>query len=132
LQRLQPAVRFELRAKGDLIALSEWEVTEPLWVHNLGYHSQTLRRIGAQEQFISARRKLTHSMPNETRENERPRRKLSEAFAKDVRDGEEYRYKQSIAIIESMSEEVELNFPNEDSGIPKHKKSREQPTRRCG
>jgi hypothetical protein len=118
-----PAVFFELRAKqGDLIALSEWEVTEPLWMHNLGYHPGALRRIGAQEQHISMRHKLTHSIPNETRENEKLRRQVSETFTKDVRDGEEYRYKQSIAIIESMSEEVQLDFPDGDGEIPKHKK----------
>jgi hypothetical protein len=117
------AVFFELHAKqGDLIALSEWEVTEPLWVHNLGYHPHALRRIGAQEQHISMRHELTHSIPNETRENEKLRRKVSETFTKDVRDGEEHRYKQSIAIIESMSEEVQLDFPDDDEELPKHKK----------
>lgn len=118
-----PAVFFELHAKqGDLIALSEWEVTEPLWMHNLGYHPHVLRRIGAQEQHISMRHELTHPIPNETRENEKVRRKLSEAFTTDVRDGEEYRYKQSIAIIESMSEEVQLDFPDGNNEVPKHEK----------
>jgi hypothetical protein len=39
-----------------------------------------------------------------------------------VRDGEAYRYKQSIAIIESLSEEVQLDFPDGDREMPKHKK----------
>jgi len=118
-----PAVFFELHARqGDLIALSEWEVTEPLWMHNLGYHPHALRRIGAQKQHVSMRRTLTHAIPNETRQNEKLRRALSEAFTSDVREGEEYRYKQSIAIIESMSEEVQFDFPDDGSELPKHKK----------
>jgi hypothetical protein len=46
--RAPEAVFYELRAKeGDLIALSEWEVTEPLWMHNLGFQEDALRRLGA-------------------------------------------------------------------------------------
>jgi hypothetical protein len=36
-------VFFEIHAKeGDLVAVSEWTATEPLWVHNLGYHPDAL------------------------------------------------------------------------------------------
>jgi hypothetical protein len=41
-------VFFELHAKpGDLIALSEWALTEPLWMHNLGYHPGSLDKMSA-------------------------------------------------------------------------------------
>jgi len=51
-----PAVFYELHAKqGDLFALSEWETTEPLWFHNLGFHPEALRKIRAQEQHIAMR-----------------------------------------------------------------------------
>ncbi|MGC1359340.1 MAG: hypothetical protein WA851_26790 [Xanthobacteraceae bacterium] len=39
-------VFFELRAKaGDCIALSEWAVVEPMWMHNLGFHQDALQRL---------------------------------------------------------------------------------------
>lgn len=119
-----PAVFFELHAqKGDFIALSEWEVTEPLWMHNLGYHPRALQRIGAQQQSVVMRHAVTHAIRNETRQNEKLHHQLSEAFTCDVRVGEEYRYKQSIAIIESMSENVELQFPSHGgSEMPKRNK----------
>lgn len=66
-------------------------------------------------------REITHAIPNETRQNKKLRRALSEAFPRYVREGKEYRYKQSIAIIKSTSEEVQLHFPDDDSGLPKYK-----------
>jgi hypothetical protein len=118
-----PAVFFELNARvHDLIALSEWEVTESLWMHNLGYHHQVLQRIGSQPQNIAGRRALTHAIPNETAKNEKLRRALSDAFTCDVHEGIEYRYKQSIAIIESMSDEVKHNFDNVADDFPRRNK----------
>jgi len=91
------AVFFELRAKkGDRIALSRWDVLEPLWMHNLGYHRLSLQKIGARDH------RLTDLIHNETKENEQLRRRLSLAFTKDIREGQEYKYKQSIAINELL------------------------------
>jgi hypothetical protein len=53
------AVFFELRAKkGDRIALSRWDVVEPLWMHNLGYHPVSLQRIGANDRRLTNLTKL--------------------------------------------------------------------------
>ena len=42
----EPPVLYEMRAKrDDLIALSECELIEPLWVHNLGYHDDALDNL---------------------------------------------------------------------------------------
>jgi hypothetical protein len=96
-----PGVFYELRAKaGDFIALSEWEVTEALWMHNLGFDQSTLQQMGTQNQNIFLRQQLLNPIPNETRTNKKMRRELSKAFAADVPEGQEYRYKQSIAISE--------------------------------
>jgi hypothetical protein len=103
-----PAVFFELQAKqGDLIALSEWGVAEPFWMHNLGYHQDALRRIGTSDVGMPQRQRLTNPSPNETKENANLRRRLSLAFTKDVREGEEYKYKQSIAINELLFDKAE-------------------------
>jgi hypothetical protein len=41
-------VLLELRVKsGDSVALSEWGLTEPLWMHSLGYHPDTLAAMSA-------------------------------------------------------------------------------------
>ena len=96
-----PSVFFELRAKaGDRVALSEWKVTESLWMHHVGYHQDALRRIGAAD--YPQRRRLIHPIANETKENGRLRRLLSLAFTEDVHDSEEYKYKKSIAIHELL------------------------------
>jgi hypothetical protein len=103
-----PAVVFELRAKkGDLIAVSQWEVAEPLWMHNLGYHQDALRRIGTSDIAITQRQALINSIPNESRENANLRRQLSSTFTKDIREGDEYKYKQSIAINELLFDKAE-------------------------
>jgi hypothetical protein len=96
-----PAVFYELRAKqGDIIALSEWEQTEPLWMHNLGYHEAVLRKMGVRN--FGIRSQLTNAIPNETKENAKLKFQLSRAFTEDIVDGQEYRYKQSIAINELL------------------------------
>ncbi len=101
-----PAVVYELRAKqGDLIALSEWEVREPLWMHNVGYHQDALARIGVTD--VSRRLPLVHSIPNESKENAKLRHELSLAFTAEVPEGYEYRYKQSIAIKEVLLDDAE-------------------------
>jgi hypothetical protein len=112
-----PAVVYELRAKqGDLIALSEWEVGEPLWMHNLGYHQDALASIGATD--MSMRLPLVHSIPNESAENARLRRQLSLAFIEDVTEGYQYRYKQSITIKEVLLDKAEPFEPQPNG--PKH------------
>jgi hypothetical protein len=70
--RAAPSVFFEIHAKeGDTIALSRWIITEPLWMRNLGYHPDALRRMGAP---IGPRSRLVNPIPNETKFNERLRR----------------------------------------------------------
>jgi hypothetical protein len=87
-----PAVFYELSAKqGDFIPPSEWETTEPLWIHNLGFHPEALRKIGAQDQHIVMPHQ-TNSIPNETKKNSLMRQRISEAFTADVPPGKPYRY----------------------------------------
>lgn len=120
-----PAVFYELHAKqGEFFALSTWELIEPLWVHNLGYHPEALRQVGAQHNSIAMRSLVTNSIPNESKKNRKIRHKLSRAFTADVPAEKEYRYKLSIAINESLSEEVSYPFPSpdRDPGAPRHKK----------
>jgi hypothetical protein len=94
-------VFFEIHAKeGDFIALSEWAVTEPLWMHNLGYHPDALDRMGAP--VPAQRSPLINPIPNETNRNYRLRRRMSLAFTRDVPDGAECRYKETIAINELL------------------------------
>jgi hypothetical protein len=94
-------VFYELKArKGDLIAVSEWEVAERLWMHNLGYHQDALRRMGAPD--AAMRPRFTNPIPNESKKNFKLRCQLSLAFTEDIRDNQEYRYKQSIAINELL------------------------------
>lgn len=96
-----PPVFFELRSKqGDRIALSEWVITEPIWMHNLGYHADALRQLGAPH--LAARMPLIDPIENETRSNAQLRRQLSLAFTEEVRPGAEYRYKKTIAINEVL------------------------------
>jgi hypothetical protein len=109
-----PAVFYELQAKaGQRIALSTWELIEPLWMHNLGFHGDSLRRIGAR--IVGPRLRLTDPIPNETKTNAALRRQLSEAFTEKVDDGQEYRYKLSIAINELLfgdAEPLATNIPD--------------------
>jgi hypothetical protein len=94
-------VFFEIHAKeGDLIALSEWAVTEPLWMHNLGYHPDALAKMGAPAP--PQRSGLISPIPNETNRNYRLRHRMSLAFTQDVPEGAEYRYKETIAINELL------------------------------
>jgi hypothetical protein len=94
-----PGVFFELKASaGSRIAFSQWEVMEPLWMHNLGYHADALARLGAIP--IDLRLALTEPISNETRWNRRLRTQVALAFTEDVPEGQEYRYQQSVAIKE--------------------------------
>ncbi len=116
-----PPVFYELHAQqGELFGFSEWETTEPLWVHNLGFHPRALMRIGAQPETIDLRYQITHAIPDETKVNEKLRYQISKAFTADVPKGKEYRYKQTIAINKSLSEVVHVggNF----LGAPKNPK----------
>jgi RES domain len=104
-----PGVFYELKVhEGDRIAFSEWEVIKPLWMHNLGYHSDALARLGAAPN--SARRPLTEPIPDETQRNERLRKKVALAFTANVTPGFEYRYKQSVALTEFWCEHQQ-NLP---------------------
>lgn len=103
---------YELHAKqGDLVALSFWEVMEPLWLHNLGFHPDTLRQLGAQEHSIVGREQLINAIPDESEANNKIRGDFSRIFAQDVPDEKRYLYKQSIAINEFL-DEFEITFPD--------------------
>lgn len=105
---------YELRArKGEHIAFSHWKVTEPLWMHNLGYHKDALSRMGAAA--VAPRSYLTEPIRNETRQNNRLRKQVALAFTEDVRSGQEWRYKQSIALSEFWCEHEEA-LPIEPGG----------------
>jgi hypothetical protein len=94
--RRAPPVFYELRVKaGDRIALSEWQVKESFWFHNLGYHEAALQRLGGES--TPQRAALTHPIPYESRFNRKLRRKLSLAFTDLIESENEYRYKQTVA-----------------------------------
>jgi hypothetical protein len=104
--RAAPAVYYELHAKpGHRIAVSTWEFIEPLWMHNLGYHADSLRRIGGP--IDDQRLRLTNPIADETKFNSQLRRQLSEAFTEDVQEGQEERYKLPIAINEVLFDGAE-------------------------
>ena len=112
-----PAPFYELHAKqGDLVGLSFWEVMEPLWLHNLGFHPSTLREIGAQECSIVGREQLIKAIPDESEANNKIRGEFSRIFAQYVPDEKSYLYKQSIAINEFL-DEFEICFPD-GPGMP--------------
>jgi hypothetical protein len=112
--RAAPSVYFEIHAKkGDTIALSKWQVTEPIWMRNLGYHASALQRMGAP---IAPRSRLVNAIPNETKFNERLRKALSLACTEDVHEGEEYRYKLSIAINELLFDGAQVVPSNHPKG----------------
>jgi hypothetical protein len=101
-----PPVFFELHAAaGDRIALSEWNLTEPIWMHHLGFDEAALRRLGGLR--APARPQLIQPIPWETKENAKLRRLLSLAFTKDTSGGREYRYKLSVAINELLFDKAE-------------------------
>jgi hypothetical protein len=109
-----PGVFYELKAhEGSRIAFAEWEVTERLWMHNLGYHADALVRLGAAPN--TARLPLTEPIPNETVHNKRLRKKVALAFTVDVPTGFEYRYKQTVALTEFWCEHHQL-LPVYDDG----------------
>lgn len=112
-----PAPFYELHAKqGDLVSLSFWEVMEPLWLHNLGFHPDTLAELGAQERSIVDRGNLIHAIPEEIETNNNIRVIFSRIFAQKISEEKSYRYKQSIAINEFL-DEFEVLFPN-GPGMP--------------
>jgi hypothetical protein len=103
--RAAAAVYYEIHAKpGQRVAVSTWEFIEPLWMHNLGYHEDSLRRIGGPAD--GQRLRLTNPIANETKFNAHLRRQLSEAFTEDVGEGQEERYKLPIAINEVLFDDA--------------------------
>jgi hypothetical protein len=114
-----PPVFFELRAKaGQRIALSQWAVNEPIWMHNLGYHQDALRRLGGPNTPL--RHHFLNSIPGESKENLQLRRLLSLAFTADVSRGREYRYRLSVAIHELLfgkAEPIPLRPGGPKSGL---------------
>jgi hypothetical protein len=109
-------VFFELHAKaGDRIALSEWQPSENLWMNNLGYHAEALKRLGAP--VPPQRLPLVNPIPDEAPRNSRLRQRMSLAFTQDVPDDAKYRYKESIAINELLFDKAEP-FPILGNGAP--------------
>jgi hypothetical protein len=109
----EPPVIYELKARrGDRIALSEWETTESLWIHGLGYHDDAFRQ---KRLLMGPRHQLNMPIPNESRFNGELRRKFSLALAEDVQQGDEYKYKLTVAINELLFDEAEP-IPNHPGG----------------
>lgn len=101
-----PACFYEIGAQpGQRIALSEWSVSKPLWMHNLGFHPEALRRLGVID--LETRAQFTAPIPDETKANARLRLQLSLAFTEKVLTDESFRYKQSIAIFENLFDGAE-------------------------
>lgn len=96
-----PAVYYEIHAKaGDRVAVSTWELIQPVYMHNLGFHPKTLKQIGGP--MDGSRQRFANPIPNETVSNAKLRHQLSEAFTEDVPDGQEWKYKLPIAINEVL------------------------------
>ena len=104
--RAAPAVFYEVRARaGDTIALSEWGLSEQLWMHNLGYHPDALKHLGTPAEIT--RPQLSAPIPGESAEHARVRRRLSMSFAAEVQPRQDYRYKLSVAISETFFDGAE-------------------------
>jgi hypothetical protein len=109
-----PGVFYELKAReGSRIGWSEWEVMEPLWMHNLGYGEDALTLMGAA--FNNERLPLVEPFPNETSHSRNLRKKVALAFTVDVPAGNEYLYKQSVALTEFWCEH-DQKFPSIPGG----------------
>jgi len=103
-----PACFYEIKSQPDThVALSEWVVTKPFWMHNLGYHAQALQRLGVTE--LGMRAMLAYPLENESKENIRTRLRLSLSFTDEIEDGEQwnYRYKRSVAVFELLFDRAE-------------------------
>lgn len=101
-----PPVFYESRAgAGDRIALSGWNITQPIWMHNLGFHQDALRKLGGPN--VPLRTPFVDPIPNETRENEKMRRAMSRAFTEVIEPDREYRYKRTVAITELLFDKAE-------------------------
>ena len=100
-------VFYEMRAQpGQRFAFSTWRVTEPLWMHDLGFHPDVLRRLGTSA--VGNRPWMAEPIPNETARNRRLRRQVAQAFAVDVPAGADQFYKQSVAIAEFWMDHEEV------------------------
>ena len=96
-----PAVYYEIHSKvGNHIVVSTWELREPAFLHNLGFHPKSMRRIGGGSAW--PRGVFADPVPNETKRNAKLREQLSEAFTEDVSKDQEWRYKLPIAINEVL------------------------------
>lgn len=96
-------VFYEMRAQpGWHVAFSAWRVTEPLWMHDLGFHPDVMHRLGTSA--VGNRAWMAQPIPDETARNRRLRKRVAEAFAVDVRPGAEHLYKQSVALSEFWTE----------------------------
>ena len=96
-----PAVYYEIHSKvGNHIVVSTWELREPAFLHNLGFHPKSMRRIGGDRP--GRVESFADPVPNETKRNAKLREQLSEAFTEDVSKDQEWRYKLPIAINEVL------------------------------
>ncbi|WP_300299063.1 recombinase family protein [Ferrovibrio sp.] len=107
---------YELHAEaGQTYAVSEWVLTEPLWMLNLGYHRDALHQLGGV--VNPSRRFVNPAVENENSPNEILRRRIALNFVDDVQRGSEHRYKQTIAINELLAS---IPFPFQtDDGVPR-------------
>jgi len=111
-------VFFEIHVReGDMIAVSEWAVSEPLWMHNLGFHPETLEQLGG-----PIRPSFSSPIPRETNRNERLRRAMSMAFTARVLQGDEHLYKETIAINELLFDRASP-IPARDHGGPSDRRA---------
>jgi hypothetical protein len=100
-----PAIYYEIHAKaGDRVVVSTWDLIEPVYMHNLGFHPKSLKQIGAPSG--GPRMRFANPIPNESKFNANLRQKLSDAFTEDVPEGYEWRYKLSIAINELLFDDA--------------------------
>jgi len=109
-----PTVYFEIDAKaGDRVVVSTWEYVDPVYMHNLGFHPSSLKRIGGM--LEGPRQRFANPIPNEAAENKKLRLQLSEAFTEDVPKGEEWKYKLPIAINELLFDDagpLPISYPD--------------------
>lgn len=96
------AVFYEMRVRpGDNIVLSYWKFIAPIWVQNLGYHEDTLRRLGVKD--MSLRQSMIQKISDESRLNAQRRRRLALVFTQKADfNSEKFKYKLSIAITEFL------------------------------
>jgi len=93
------AVFYELGVcAGDKLVVAEWETTDSLFVNNVGFDPDTLKKLGSNRDCLNLN---NEKLPEEFKKhNKLVRQFFSNEFTRKVHRGQEHLYKISVAIAE--------------------------------